>query len=403
MESRTSDNMRAIALSNQADVVIVGSGFTGATYAYELAKQGFKVLVIDKRDHLAGNAYTERKNGIDVHKYGAHIFHTPNKEIWDYVNTFGYFNDYRHKVLANSGGKIYSLPFTLKTMSEIFERDFEPHQARRFLETKIANDMLDHKIDIPSNLAEKAISLVGYKIYETLIQTYTKKQWNVDPQLLDQSIITRLPVRFNYNTDYFNDRYQGIPIDGYTKLIENMICDRRYIQIVTGVDYFDIRDEMSKKPFVIYTGPIDKYFDYKFGKLAWRSVRFNTIEMLDIDDALGTSVMNYCDNSTPYTRAIEHKHFNPLPGARGTIVSFEQSCEPDEANGIDPYYPIDLKEQRDILKQYNELKDLADHRVHICGRLGDFKYYDMHQAIGIVLKQVRDVQNRVIAHIRSGV
>ncbi|QGZ13858.1 UDP-galactopyranose mutase [Rhizobium phage RL38J1] len=401
MEARTSDNMRAIALSHQADVVIVGSGFTGATYAYELAKQGFKVLVIDKRDHIAGNAYTERRNGIDVHMYGAHIFHTPNKDIWDYVNVFGKFNDYRHKVLAKSGEKIYSLPFTLKTMSEVYERDFEPHQARDFLKEEIADDMKEFEIGGPTNLEEKAISLVGRKIYETLIKKYTMKQWNVDPKLLDQSIITRLPVRFNYNTDYFNDKYQGIPIDGYTALIENMIYDRRYIQIVTGVDYFDIRDEMSKKPFVIYTGPIDKYFDYKFGKLAWRSVKFRTMELGTIDDALGTAVMNYCDFSTPYTRAIEHKHFNPLPEARGTIVSFEQSCEPDEANGIDPYYPIDLKEQRDILKQYEEMKLFADHRVHICGRLGDFKYYDMHQAIGIVLKQIRNVQDRVITHLSS--
>ncbi|QIG69573.1 UDP-galactopyranose mutase protein [Rhizobium phage RHph_I46] len=394
------NRQKAIEYSNDADVLIVGTGFTGATYAQLLAEQGFKVLMIDKRDHIAGNAYTERTNGIDVHKYGAHIFHTPNEAIWKYVNRFANFNDYRHKVIAQSNGKIYSLPFTLKTLSEIYERPFEPQQARDFMKRVIDQDTYEYNITTPSNLAEKAISLVGNKVYETLIRDYTKKQWNQDPRDLDQSIITRLPVRYDYNTDYFNDKYQGIPIDGYTKLILNMISDNRFIRFITGVDYFEILDKLSKKPFVIYTGPIDKYFDYAFGKLAWRSVKFETTE-LPFDSAIGTSVKNYCDTSVPYTRAIEHKYFNPLPEAKGTIVSFEQSCEPDEANGIDPYYPIDLQDQRKVLRNYNELKDLADFRVHICGRLGDFKYYDMHQAIGIVFKDFPLIKHRVKAYMKD--
>ncbi|QIG73779.1 UDP-galactopyranose mutase protein [Rhizobium phage RHph_N34] len=394
------NRQKAVEFSNDADVLIVGTGFTGATYAQLLAEQGFKVLMIDKRDHIAGNAYTERTNGIDVHKYGAHIFHTPNEAIWKYVNRFANFNDYRHKVIAQSNGKIFSLPFTLKTLSEIYERPFEPQQARDFMKKVIDCDMQEFDIATPSNLAEKAISLVGNKVYETLIRDYTKKQWNQDPFYLDQSIITRLPVRYDYNTDYFNDKYQGIPIEGYTNLIANMLVSKQ-IRIIIGVDFFDIRDQLSKKPFVIYTGPIDKYFDYAFGKLAWRSVKFETIEMPGIDSAIGTSVKNYCDTSVPYTRAIEHKYFNPLPEAKGTIVSLESSCEPDEANGIDPYYPIDLQDQRAVLKKYEELKLIADHRVHICGRLGDFKYYDMHQAIGIVLKDFADVEQRVKIHLRG--
>jgi UDP-galactopyranose mutase len=393
--SKTENKNEAIRLSHGADVIIVGTGFTAATYAYQFAKMGIRSLLIDKRDHIAGNAYTERKNGIDVHKYGAHIFHTPNEEIWNFVNKFGKFNDYRHKVLATSEGKVYSLPFTLKTMSEIFERSFEPHQARNYMKTQIAFDMQKRRIDTPSNLAEKAISLVGEEIYEKLIRDYTKKQWNVDPTRLDQSIITRLPVRYDYNTDYFNDKYQGIPIDGYTKLIMNMLSDERHIRIVTGVDYFEIEDHMAKSPYVIYTGPIDQFFDWRFGKLEWRSVKFNTMELPEVGSAIGTAVMNYCDMSTPYTRAIEHKYFNLLPEAEGTIVSFEQSCEPDEKNGIDPYYPIDLAEQRERLAKYKELKEAVTDEVHICGRLGDFKYYDMHQAIGIVLKDYEKIADRV--------
>ncbi|QIG67939.1 UDP-galactopyranose mutase protein [Rhizobium phage RHph_Y68] len=392
------NRQNVIELSNQADVLIVGTGFTGATYAHLFAKQGFKVLMIDKRDHIAGNAYTERKNGIDVHKYGAHIFHTPNEKIWDFVNKFANFNDYRHKVLARCMNKIYSLPFTLKTLSEIYDRSFEPSQARDFMKKVIDYDMQMANISSPSNLEEKAISLVGKKVYETLIRDYTAKQWKVRPNELDKNIITRLPVRYDYNTDYFNDKYQGIPIDGYTKLILNMI-DGPQIKFVTGVDYFSIRDDISKKPFVIYTGPIDKYFDYRFGPLKWRSVQFETLELTDIDSAIGTAVMNYCDYTVPYTRVIEHKYFNPLPEAKGTIVSFESSCDPDESKGIDPYYPIDLKDQREILKQYEDLKNIYDARVHICGRLGDFKYYDMHQAIGIVFKDFYDVEQRAKIHL----
>jgi UDP-galactopyranose mutase len=368
----------------KADVLIVGAGFTGATYAQLLHSSGYNVVVIDKRNHVAGNAYTERKDNIDVHEYGAHIFHTPNPKIWEYVNCFGEFNGYRHHVLAISGGKTYTLPFTLKTLSEIYGMTMSPAQAKSMLEY----DTMAHTSQ--NNLEEKALSLVGLRVYEKLIRDYTRKQWGVDPKNLPASVIARLPFRWNYDTRYFNDKYEGIPIDGYTKIVESMLED---VPTFLGVNWFDIRS-FPDLPFVIYTGPVDQYFDYKAGSLTWRSVEFENKYLEGVKDHQGIAVMNYCDLNTDYTRIIEHKHFNVLDGSdQGTWISYERSCKP--GGKIDPYYPVNQLEDKIIMSEYDRMKQEVSNRVHICGRLGDYAYYDMHQAIGIVFKDITEVERKI--------
>ncbi|AKE44774.1 putative UDP-galactopyranose mutase [Sinorhizobium phage phiM9] len=378
--------MSTIEILNSCDVVIVGTGFTGATYAQQLMESGYKVGMIDKREHIAGNAYTDRRDSIDIHVYGAHIFHTPNEEVWDYVNNFAEFNEYKHRVLAISDDQVLSLPFTLKTLSEIYGYRMSPLEGKKLLEIE-TRKYVDKPI---RNLEEKALSLVGPRVYERLIKYYTEKQWGTRATELDSSIITRLPFRLNYDTRYFNDKYEGIPVNGYTNLISNMI---RGAHVRLGVDWFDIRDKIDG-PYVIYTGPVDKFFDYKSGRLGWRSVRFEDQYLEGVEDFQGIPVMNYCDPDVDYTRIVEHKHFNKLPGhVNGTWISYERSCSPTAT--IDPYYPINQSEDRLAMAGYRDLKEKVKTWAHICGRLGDYKYLDMHQAIGIVLKEIDEVGHRI--------
>ncbi len=355
------------------DYLIVGAGLYGATCANILTKAGKKVLIIDKRDTIAGNIYTRDENGIKVHVYGAHIFHTNDDEVWEYVTKFGEFNDYINSPIANYHGEMYHLPFNMNTFKEMWGVT-EADEA----EAIIASQRQEIKGEI-TNLEEQAISLVGRDVYEKLIKGYTQKQWGRPCNELPSFIIKRLPVRFTYDNNYFNAKYQGIPVAGYTALVEKMIegCD-----VKLGVDYLkDKASWDSQAEHVIYTGPIDAYYDYKFGPLKYRTVRFET-EALDTNDFQGNAVINYTDAETPFTRIIEHKWFNFGKDENGkdidgTIISREYSTE--WSLGDEPYYPVNDEENGALYSKYRALADEDD--VIIAGRLGEYRYYDMDQVI----------------------
>ncbi|ASV44590.1 UDP-galactopyranose mutase [Agrobacterium phage Atu_ph04] len=372
---------KAMEAVSKARVIVVGSGLTGAVLANQLSNS-YNVVVIEKREHVAGNVYTEldEETNIHVHKYGAHIFHTSQKWVWDFVNQFGKFNNYRHHVLADYGGNLFSLPFSLKTYSEIYGVRVTPQNFDKIVGPSIT-EMTD-----PKNLKEKAISTIGKHAYRILVEDYTKKQWGVDPEKLPASVIGRLPVRRNYDTRYFNDEFEGIPVNGYTHMVEGML---EGIPVFTGVDWFDVRDHVRDDQFVIYTGEIDKFFDYKHGKLTWRSVRFEH-ERHKEQDHQGIAVMNYTGLDKNYTRIIEHKHFNPDRDTKGTIVSKEYSCAP--GNGIDPYYPVNLAEDKLKLALYKTEEEKIKDNVYIGGRLGKYAYFDMAPAISLAF---RDLNNEI--------
>ena len=363
------------------DYLIVGSGLYGSVCARQLTDKGYKVLVMEKRDHIGGNIYTENIEGINIHKYGAHIFHTNNKEVWDYVNRYVTFNRYTNSPIANYKGELYSLPFNMYTFNKMWDVT-TPEEAKQ----KIAEQRkeIDHE---PQNLEEQAISLVGRDIYEKLIKGYTEKQWGRDCKDLPSFIIRRLPVRFTYDNNYFNALYQGIPVGGYTKLIENLLKD---IEVKLNTDYLANRDECNEMADkIIYTGPIDAYFDYKLGHLEYRSVRFET-ELLDTDNYQGNAVVNYTDRETPYTRIIEHKWFefgkdingNDLPK---TVFSKEYSSE--WKIGDEPYYPVNDEKNNELYSQYKELADKED-KVIFGGRLGEYKYYDMDKIVEKAIERI---------------
>ena len=363
------------------DYLIVGSGLYGSVCARQLTDKGYKVLVMEKRDHIGGNIYTENIEGINIHKYGAHIFHTNNKEVWDYVNRYVTFNRYTNSPIANYKGELYSLPFNMYTFNKMWDVT-TPEEAKQ----KIAEQRkeIDHE---PQNLEEQAISLVGRDIYEKLIKGYTEKQWGRDCKDLPSFIIRRLPVRFTYDNNYFNALYQGIPVGGYTKLIENLLKD---IEVKLNTDYLANRDECNEMADkIIYTGPIDAYFDYKLGHLEYRSVRFET-ELLDTDNYQGNAVVNYTDRETPYTRIIEHKWFefgkdnegNDLPK---TVISKEYSSE--WKIGDEPYYPVNDEKNNELYSQYKELADKED-KVIFGGRLGEYKYYDMDKIVEKAIERI---------------
>jgi len=361
--------------------LIVGSGLYGSICARELADKGHKVLVLEKRDHIGGNIYTENVEGINVHKYGAHIFHTNNKKVWDYVNKYATFNRYTNSPIANYKGELYSLPFNMYTFNKMWNV-VTPEEAKSIIDEQ--KKEIDHE---PQNLEEQAISLVGRDIYEKLIKGYTEKQWGRDCKDLPSFIIKRLPVRFTYDNNYFNALYQGIPIGGYTKLIENLL---EGIEVRYNSDYLDNREYYnSLADKIIYTGPIDAYFDYRLGHLEYRSVRFET-EQLDIDNYQGNSVVNYTDRETPYTRIIEHKWFefgkdingNDIPS---TIISKEYSSE--WKIGDEPYYPVNDERNNNLYLSYKELADKKE-KVLFGGRLGEYKYYDMDQVVDKALKDL---------------
>lgn len=355
------------------DYLVVGAGLFGAIFAREAADRGKSVLVIDKRDHIAGNIYTKEVEGINVHEYGAHIFHTNNKLVWNYINRFAEFNRYTNSPVANYNGEIYSLPFNMYTFNKMWNV-VTPDEARE----KIASQVEEAGITDPKNLEEQAISLVGTDIYEKLIKGYTEKQWGRDCKDLPSFIIKRLPVRYTYDNNYFNAIYQGIPIGGYTKMVENML---EGIKVVTNTDYFEAKDELGEFGKVVFTGPIDAYFDYKLGALEYRSVRFET-ETIDTPNFQGNAVVNYTDRETPWTRIIEHKFFE-FGEQPKTVISREYSSE--WKLGDEPYYPVNDEKNAALYAQYKELAD-AEPNVIFGGRLGEYKYYDMDKVIEAALK-----------------
>lgn len=359
------------------DFLIVGSGLFGAVTACELTKRGKKCLVLDKRPHIGGNVYTENVNGIHVHKYGAHIFHTSNKRVWDYVNSFMEFNRYTNSPVANYKGKLYNLPFNMNTFYQMWGVT-TPEEAA----AKIESQRLEAGIINPKNLEEQAISLIGKDIYYTLIKDYTEKQWGRKATDLPAFIIKRLPVRFTFDNNYFNDKYQGIPIGGYTALIEKML---EGVEVRLNTDYFDDKpyfDSLADK--IIYTGEIDRYFDYCYGHLEYRTVRFETELLEGVSNYQGNAVVNYTDAETPYTRIIEHKHFE-FGQQSDTIISKEFSKEWQP--GDEPYYPVNDEKNSRLYTQYKALAD-AQTKVLFGGRLAEYKYYDMHQVIERALEQV---------------
>lgn len=352
------------------DYLIVGAGLFGATFANLAKKKGKKVLVIDKRNHIAGNVYTENIEEINVHKYGAHIFHTDYKDVWDYVNSFSDFNRFTNSPIARIGNEIYNMPFNMNTFSKIWDDVFTPTDAYLKIEEE-KKEMLGIE---PSNLEEQAISLVGRTIYEKLIKGYTEKQWNRECKDLPAFIIKRLPVRFTYDNNYFNDRYQGIPVGGYTLLVEKMLKD---VEVKLNCNFFENMEEYLKlADKVIYTGPLDEYFNYSLGRLEYRSLRFDT-KIKDVDNFQGNAVVNYTGKEVPYTRVIEHKHFEKTISNK-TIITYEypEDWTPDK----EAYYTINDEKNNELADKYRNMAS-REEKVIFRGRLGEYKYYDMDDVI----------------------
>ena len=361
------------------DYLIIGAGLYGSVFAQRAKAVGKKVLVIDKRDHIGGNVYTEKVAGIDVHKYGAHIFHTNNQEVWDYVNRFVTFNRFTNSPVANYKGELYSLPFNMYTFNRMWGVVTPDEAAAKIAEQKAAAGITE-----PRNLEEQAISLVGTDIYEKLIKGYTQKQWGRPCTELPSFIIQRLPVRLTFDNNYFNALYQGIPMGGYTRLVEKLL---EGIEVRLGVDYLARKDELDAlAEKVVYTGPIDAYFGYALGALEYRSVRFET-ELLDISNFQGNAVVNYTDAETPYTRIIEHKWFTFGKDEQGrdlpkTVISREYSFEWHP--GDEPYYPVNDEKNSALYQRYKALAE-REEKVIFGGRLGEYKYYDMDAVIAAAL------------------
>ena len=353
----------------QYDYIIVGAGLFGAVFAHEATKKGKKCLVLEKRDHIAGNVYTEEVEGIQVHKYGAHIFHTSNEEVWTYVNQFARFNNFINSPVANYKGKLYNLPFNMNTFYQIWGVKTPAEAMAKIEAQRKASGIQD-----PQNLEEQAISLVGEDIYRILIKGYTEKQWGRDCKDLPASIIRRLPVRLTFDNNYFNDRYQGIPEEGYTALVAKML---KGIEVRLNTDFLKEKEcfeSMAKK--IIFTGPIDAYFDYTFGPLNYRSVKFET-EILDTENYQGVAVVNYNEREVPFTRIIEHKHF-AFGKQPSTVISREYPSE--WKLGVEPYYPVNNNENNALYERYKALASQQD-KVHFAGRLGQYKYFDMDKVI----------------------
>ena len=363
------------------DYLVVGAGLFGATFAYEAAKRGKHVKVIEKRDHIAGNIYTKEVDGIQVHQYGAHIFHTSNKKVWDYVNQFAEFNRYTNSPVANYKGEMYNLPFNMNTFSQMWGVRTPAEAMAKINEQR--QEMAGKK---PQNLEEQAISLIGRDIYEKLIKGYTEKQWGQKATELPAFIIRRLPVRLVYDNNYFNDTYQGIPVGGYTQIVEKML-DSDLIDVETGIDFFDKKDEYLKDyPKIVFTGMIDQFFDYQLGELQYRSLRFETEEK-NVGNYQGNAVINYTDAETPYTRIIEHKHFEFGKGDKDkTVITREYPA--DWHRGDEPYYPINNQRNNELYKQYAKLASEEANNVIFGGRLGQYRYYNMDQVLHAALTAV---------------
>ena len=371
------------------DYLVVGAGLFGAIFAYEANKAGRKVLVIDRRPHVGGNIFTEEVEGIQVHKYGAHIFHTSDKEVWNYIQQFAEFNRYTNCPVARYKDELYNLPFNMNTFSKMWGIS-TPDEAKEIIDRQIK----EAGIKEPANLEEQAISLVGRDIYEKLIKGYTEKQWGKRASELPSFIIRRLPVRFVYDNNYFNDQYQGIPIGGYTQIIEKML---EGVEVRLGVDFFEDREILeSEADHIVFTGMIDAFYDYCYGELEYRSLRFET-ETLDMENYQGNAVVNYTEYEIPYTRIIEHKHFEygcqggygntGTPAIQKTVITREYPAAWEK--GTQPYYPMNDEKNNALYERYRELAEKEEH-VIFGGRLGMYRYYDMHQVIAEALKCVKE-------------
>lgn len=371
----------------QYDYLIVGSGLYGATFAYLAKQAGKRCLVIDKREHKGGNVYCENVEGINVHKYGAHIFHTSNREVWNFVNSFVTFNRYTNSPVANYKGILYNLPFNMNTFNKMWGV-ITPQEAKAIIDEQVGQAKSNIKGE-PRNLEEQALCLVGRDIYEKLIKGYTEKQWGRKCTELPAFIIKRLPVRMVFDNNYFNDSYQGIPIGGYNKLIDGML---EGIEVRTGVDFFADREYWeSVSENIVFTGKIDEFYGYRFGKLEYRTVRFEQM-LLDVPNYQGNAVVNYTDAETPYTRIIEHKHFemfgDSVYDCPKTVISKEYSTE--WKDGMVPYYPVNDEKNNSLCAQYKELADMESN-VHFGGRLAEYKYYDMAPIVEIVMKRCKSM------------
>lgn len=358
------------------DYLIVGAGLFGSVFAYEMKKRGKKCCVIDKRNHIAGNIYTEKRLGISVHRYGAHIFHTSDEEIWDYIGQFAKFNHYINSPVAVYRDELYNLPFNMNTFSKLWNIK-TPAEAKAI----IAKQLAEYSVRNPENLEEQALSLVGKDVYEKLVKGYTEKQWGRQCSELPAFLIRRLPLRFTYDNNYFNDRYQGIPIGGYTAIVEKML---QGIDVQTGISWQKFRETRGDITYdkVLYTGMIDEYFDYKLGALEYRSLRFETEELRSEDNYQGNAVVNYTEREIPYTRIIEHKHFE-FGTQPGTVITREYPME--WKRGDEPYYPVNNEKNNQLYEAYRELAE-KEENVLFGGRLGQYRYYDMDKTIAAALQ-----------------
>lgn len=362
------------------DYIIVGAGFFGSICANELNKKGKKVLVIENRNHIGGNCYTEKRNNINLHYYGPHIFHTSNEKVWKWINDFTEMKKFKFNVVANYKGEVFSLPFNMWTFSKLWNIT-NPDEAKKIIEKQSKN------IDQPKNLEEQAIKLVGWEIYEKLIRGYTQKQWIKDPKLLPKEIIKRLPVRFTYDNSYYNDNYEAIPVDGYTKIFDKLL---EGIEVRLNTNYFHNRHYFNSIcDKIIFTGPIDKFFDYSLGKLEYKTTKFDH-KLIEKENYQGTPQMNFTELDVPYTRIIEHKHFENSK-SKVTWVTWEYPTEyiPDST---EPYYPVNDNHNNNIYLKYKELAD-SQNKIFFGGRLGEYKYYDMDKVIESALKFVEKITN----------
>jgi len=366
---------------SDASLVVVGAGFFGATIAHKVATElDLPVLVLERRRHIGGNAYseTDASTGIEYHPYGSHLFHTSNRKVWDFVTQFSRFNNYRHRVFTRHRGRTYTMPINLKTINEFFGLDLTPIEAQAF----IARQAAAENVGTPRSLEAKALATIGRPLYEAFIRGYTSKQWEADPAELPPEIISRLPVRFSLNDFYFSDLYEGLPIEGYAAIFERMLAHPK-IEVTLGCDFFERRDQIGPNTLVVYTGPIDRFYDYRFGPLSWRTLDFE-IERLDIDDFQGAAIVNYPDADVPFTRIHEFKHLHPERryGNRTIIMrEFPRFAGKYE----EPYYPVGLREDKLRYEQYRALAD-AEPDILFGGRLGTYRYLDMHQAIASALQ-----------------